>query len=112
MKEPTRSIALIRRQIERARRERCMVVLHPDTVEWLALLAAARKNCVLEPHEAKTAVRLLGKFQDHLESAIDCCLAKGESQPREEYLRPSVAMDRRDWASAEALIKLLTGAKP
>jgi hypothetical protein len=112
MRKPTRSIALIRRTIERARRERCMVALHPDTVEWLALLAAARKNCVLEPHEAKTVVRLLGVLQDHLESAIEGTLAEGELQPRESWLRPHVARDRRDWKAAEALVKQLTGAKP
>jgi len=38
MKTPTRSLRVIERQIERARRDRSMVVLHPDTVEWLLKL--------------------------------------------------------------------------
>jgi len=35
MKTPTRSLKLIRREMLRARKDRSMAVLHPDTVEWL-----------------------------------------------------------------------------
>ena len=115
MKKPTRSIALIRREIERSRREDSMVVLHPDTVEWMALLAAARTNCVLEPKEAKTAVRLLGLLQTELEAEIDSSIYHKESCGAKcdcwkHAQGPLVQRARRDWNDAENLIKRLTGA--
>lgn len=35
MMKPTKSLKLIKRQIERARKDGVMVVLHPDTVQFL-----------------------------------------------------------------------------
>lgn len=106
-RKPTRSIARIRRQIDRARRERVMVVLHPDTVEWLALLAAARTNCVLEPKEAKTLLRLLKVLQEELDVVIRSnFIPKQKQQPKE------VVRAQRDFEAAWDLIKTLTGAKP
>jgi hypothetical protein len=115
MRKPTRSIALIRRMIERARRERCMVVLHPDTVEWMAMLAGARNNCVLEPREAKTAVKLLGILQDEMECEIESNIyhTKGclgiECRCWKAAQGPLVQEARVRWGLAEGLIKTLTG---
>ena len=102
MKSPTRDPAVIRRQVTRARRDGVMVTLHPDTVTWLALLAAARKNCVLEPEEAKTAIRLLGVLQDHLEGEIDTDRKHAKGRVRDA---------KRKWKAAEDLIKTLTGVR-
>lgn len=55
MKSPTRSVAVVRRQITRARRDRCMVVLHPDTVEWLVSYVPR----ALTAREIKEAVRAI-----------------------------------------------------
>jgi hypothetical protein len=110
MKSPTTSVAVVFRQLTRARRERVMVTLHPDAVQWMLLLAAARKNCVLEPREAKTLVRLLGELQNDLESSIDSCLLPGQTKPRNRSLAASVARDRRMWKEAEELIAKLTGS--
>lgn len=104
MKSPTRSIAAIRRQLTRARRDGVMVVLHPDTVEWLALVAAARENCVLETKEARGAVRLLGVLQNELEITIDSNWIPGQdSQPKE------IRDAQRNWKAAEELVATLTG---
>jgi hypothetical protein len=117
MRKPTRSIKLIRRMIERARRERVMVVLHPDTAEWMALLAAARTNCVLEPKEAKNVVRLLGMLQNELEAEIDSNIYHKKSCAGKDCKcwktaqGPEVQKARHDWKAAEDLIKTLTGAK-
>jgi hypothetical protein len=35
MKAPSRSLKLIRREIENARKHKTMAVVHPDTLEWL-----------------------------------------------------------------------------
>jgi hypothetical protein len=116
MKSPTRSIAVIRRQIARARRDACMVPLHPDTAEWMALLAGARNNCVLEPKEAKAVIRLLGILQDHLEAEIDSDIyhkttCKSRCNCWKEATGVRVRDAQRKWKAAEDLIKTLTGAK-
>ena len=41
MRKPTKSIKLIQRQIDRARKEDVMVILHPDTAEFLVDCARA-----------------------------------------------------------------------
>jgi hypothetical protein len=65
----------------------------------------------LKPSEVSAAVRLLGRLQDRLEDGIHNSLAEGEKQPREAWLRPLIARDRRDWKMAEDLVKKLTGGK-
>ncbi len=55
MKSPTRSVAVIRRQLTRARRDRVMVTLHPDTVEWLVSYVPR----ALTARETKEVVRAL-----------------------------------------------------
>jgi hypothetical protein len=118
MKSPTTSVAVVFRQLTRARRERVMVTLHPDTVQWMLLLAAARKNCVLEPREGKTAIRLLGILQGHLESEIDSNVyhkktcGKGQNCKCWKAARgPGVRQAQIDWQAAEKLVKILSGAK-
>ncbi len=48
MWKPTKSLKVIRKQIERTRREVCMVVLHPDTVEWMVEEIAELKEQLAE----------------------------------------------------------------
>lgn len=56
-----------------------------------------------------TMVRLLGILQDHLESCIETGIVKetGEPMPGDTLHIASVAKDRRDWRTAEDMIKKL-----
>lgn len=72
---------------------------------WVRLpvrLSAAQGNLI---------VRLLGEYQTHLESAIECAVAVGEIQPRDEEDRENVALDRRSWREAEDLLIALTKSR-
>lgn len=66
-----------------------------------------KQQITLTDHERRSVIRLLGKFQDHLESAIETNIAPGETEPREPWLKPIIAQDRRDWWDAEKLVRRL-----
>jgi hypothetical protein len=103
-----------------------MFVLHPDKFEP-ELMYRLGRGCVtcvedlldglnrhtplppvtLTRRQAAAVIRLLGTLQTHLESAIESCLVEGESEPRDESDRESVAEDRREWKEAEAIIQAI-----
>lgn len=91
-----------------------MVVLHPDTVEWLTLLAAARDHRVLEDREAKTIVRLMGILQGELEAEIDSNIyhkkscAGTDCECWKTAQGPEVQKPRRYWRDAERIVGRLS----
>jgi hypothetical protein len=75
------------------------------------LIALKYKAITLQPREVSAAVRLLGILQGRLEDGITNSIVDGEREPRERWLRPLIARDRRRWRAAEKLVKKLTGVK-
>jgi hypothetical protein len=59
---------------------------------------------------ASNLVRLLTSLKVYLKSAIECAVAAGETQPREEWLRPEIARCRRELREVEQLIEELVPA--
>lgn len=66
-----------------------------------------KQQVTLTDQERRSIIRLLGKFQDHLESVIETNLAPGETEPREPWMKPIIAQDRRAWKDAEKLVRRL-----
>lgn len=65
-------------------------------------------SIVLTKKERRTAIRLLGLLQTHLESAIEShTLMDGAIQPNDPIAAENVPIDRRDWKQAEGLVKKL-----
>jgi hypothetical protein len=63
----------------------------------------------LSKRDVRTAIRLLGMLQTHLESAIECSCLPGTKKPdpRDVHAAHNVRLDRRDWKLAENLVKKL-----
>lgn len=65
-------------------------------------------SIVLTKKERRSAIRLLGLLQEHLESAIESSTLKdGTIQPNDPIAAKNVPIDRRDWKAAEGLVKKL-----
>lgn len=60
--------------------------------------------------EAALLVRLLGKLNVHLESAIESVCVPGERKAFEKGDRKQLAVDRRNWQESEKMIFRLTSA--
>ena len=66
----------------------------------------------LSRREISTLVRLLGLLQTHLESAIEShTLEDGSIQPGDPVAACNVPKDRRDWNTAEELVKKLDDSR-
>ena len=64
----------------------------------------------LSQKQVTVLVRLLGKYQNHLEILIDQALAPGELYPRAETDKRPVMQARKDWNLAERLINEIAPA--
>jgi hypothetical protein len=69
------------------------------------------KPIQLTRRDALQISRLLGRFQDHLETAIESVLAEGETKAFDPKDQPGLEIDRRDWTAAERIITLLEEQK-
>jgi hypothetical protein len=61
----------------------------------------------LSRREVVTLIRLLGKLQDHLESAIESCMVPGTNKVSDLWEKRGVAIDRKDWRQAETFVSKL-----
>ena len=57
----------------------------------------------LSAGETRRAVKLLGLAQEYLEGAIENAIVPGSREPREKWLRPIVAQDRKHPAQIKEL---------
>lgn len=64
-------------------------------------------SIVLTKKERRTAIRLLGLLQAHLESAIESCLLSSSVDMRDPEVQARVTTNRRDRIVVKGLVKKL-----
>ena len=82
---------------------------------WFCLrvgVAMPRKSqpvIILTHSERRALLRLLGKYQDLLESSMGAVVIPGTDQVFDKADQSQLAEDHRDWAAVEALVLRLEG---
>lgn len=61
----------------------------------------------LSDRDRQTTIRLLVDLRVYLKSEIECHVVKGETEPREKWLRAQIRSDRTDLEAITALLKKL-----